>query len=269
MKNRAIDIRKEEQIMEVNGLKRRILIEVAYDGTDYHGFARLKDDTGTIEGKLDEALKKLTGEEIEVIGASRTDSGVHALKNVAVFDTCSRIPPENFAKALNTMLPDDIRVRRSREVDPAFHPRHTDVVKTYRYEIDNESIADPLRSRYSMLVSYELDIDRMNEAASILTGKHDFKSFCSVHTQALTTVREVTDIKVVREERRVFVIVSGHGFLYNMVRIIAGTLIDVGRGKLAPEDVHDILYAVDREKNPSPTAQAKGLTLKDMEFKDL
>lgn len=248
---------------------RRILLEVAYDGTGYHGFARLKDDPETIEGHLNIALSALTGEDIEVIGASRTDSGVHALKNVAVFDTKSSVPTENFPRAVNTKLPEDIRVRRAACVPPDFHPRHTDVIKTYRYEIDNESIPDPLKARYAAFYCGELDTERMSQAGAYLIGSHDFRSFCSVHTQSTTTVREVTGVDVTREGSSVFITVSGHGFLYNMVRIIAGTLMDVGRGRLAPEEVRDILYAVDREKNPSPTAQAKGLTLVDMVFSEL
>ena len=248
---------------------RRILIRTAYDGTDYHGFARLKDDPLTIEGMLDKALTDLLGKETEVIGTSRTDSGVHALGNAAVFDTNSNVPTENFPSALNTKLPEDIRIREAREVPADFHPRHTDTIKTYRYHIDNEQIADPLKARYSMLCGYELDIGKMNEAAKILTGEHDFKSFCSVHTQALTTVRKVTNLEITREGVSVFITVKGTGFLYNMVRIIAGTLIDVGRGRLAPEAVADILYSKDRTKNPSPTAKARGLTLVDIRFSEL
>lgn len=249
---------------------RRILLKVAYDGTAYHGFARLKDDPETIEEKLNEALTDLLRKRTEVIGASRTDSGVHAMGNAAVFDTISPIPISSFPEALNTRLPEDIRIRSAREVPQSFHPRQTDTIKTYRYEIDNESIADPLRARYAAQVGYKLDTEKMNEAACYLVGEHDFKSFCSVHTQALTTVRRVTDIRVEREKgSRVFITVEGNGFLYNMVRIIAGTLIDVGRGRLKPEEVEDILKASDRTKNPGPTAKAKGLTLMNIVFSEL
>lgn len=253
-------------------MSRRILLTVAYDGTEYHGFARQAGEPDTIEENLDKAIYGLTGEATAVIGASRTDSGVHALGNAAVFDTCSTIPAESFPDALNTKLPADIRIREALSVPDDFHPRHTETIKTYRYEIDNEHIADPMRARYSMLVGYDLDIDRMNEAAQCLVGEHDFKSFCSVHTQASTTIRTVTGISVVRDPgaaSRVYITVRGHGFLYNMVRIIAGTLIDVGRGKLAKDEVADILYAVDRTSNPSPTAEAKGLTLMDIFFAEL
>ncbi len=250
--------------------KRRVMLSVAYDGTDYHGFARLKDDPRTIEEQLDNALTALLGVSTSVTGASRTDSGVHALGNAAVFDTVSTIPTERFPDALNTKLPDEIRVRSAREVPGDFHPRHTDTIKTYRYEIDNENIADPLRSRYAMRTGYRLDIERMNSAARFLVGEHDFKSFCSVHTQASTTIRHITDIRVTRENPAcVYIIVKGHGFLYNMVRIIAGTLIDVGRGRLEPEAVREILIAADRTKNPGATAEAKGLTLVGIDFLEL
>ena len=250
--------------------KRRILLSVAYDGTAYHGFARLKEDPKTIEAELDAALTALLGVRTEVTGASRTDSGVHAMGNAAVFDTVSTIPTGNFPDALNTKLPYDIRVRAAREVSGDFHPRHTDTIKTYRYEIDNESIADPLRYRYAMQVGHELDIERMNKAASFLIGEHDFKSFCSVHTQAKTTRREITDIEVVRKtEQTVYITVRGHGFLYNMVRIIAGTLIEAGRGRIEPQEIMEILKAEDRTANPGFTAVAKGLTLLDIEFSEL
>lgn len=258
--------------MRAPGGQRRILIRVAYDGTDYHGFARLKDDKRTIEGCLDKALTDLLGKETEVTGASRTDAGVHALSNAAVFDTISSIPTANFPDAVNTRLPSDIRVREALEVPGDFHPRHTDTIKTYRYEIDNERIADPLRARYSMLAGYELDTARMNEGGQLLVGEHDFKSFCSVNTQALTTIRHVTGISVSRDpccKERVCITIEGHGFLYNMVRIIAGTLIDVGRGRLAPQQTADILYACDRTKNPCPTAEARGLTLMNIDFPEL
>ncbi len=249
---------------------RRILLRVAYDGTYYHGFARLKDDPQTIEGKLDTALSYLPGTITPVAGASRTDAGVHALGNVVIFDTEGSIPVRNFPDAINTRLPDDIRVREAIEVNPDFHPRYAESIKTYRYEIDNERIADPLRSRYSMRVGYELDLERMNEAAEVLIGRHDFRSFCSIHTQASTTVREITDITIAAGEgSRIYIIVRGHGFLYNMVRIIAGTLIDVGRGRLGTGRVAEILNAKDRTRNPSPTAEAKGLTLINIDFPDL
>ncbi len=253
-------------------MSKRIFITIAYDGTDYHGFARQQDDPDTIEGRIDRAISELTGERIEITGASRTDAGVHALCNAAVFDTDSSIPVENFPQAINTRLPSDIRIKEARPVRADFHPRHTETIKTYRYEIDNEKTANPLRVRYSMLFGYDLDMGKMNEAGRHLIGEHDFKSFCSVHTQALTTVRDIIDIKTERDaidKERVYITVKGHGFLYNMVRIIAGTLMDVGRGRLAPDDIPDILYAMDRTSNPCPTAEAKGLTLMDIRFTEL
>ncbi len=172
---------------------RRIMLILSYDGTNYCGFAAQKDKTiPTIEGKVNEALRDLTGQEIEVIGASRTDSGVHALCNYCVFDTASRIPADRFANALNPRLPDDIVVRKSREVDPTFHPRNARTEKTYVYRIYCGKVPDPLLARYAAYTWFHLDTKRMQEAADSLVGEHDFKSFCNAATGALTTVRTVT-----------------------------------------------------------------------------
>ncbi len=262
---------------------RRIMLILSYDGTNYCGFAAQKDKTiPTIEGKVNEALRDLTGQEIEVIGASRTDSGVHALCNYCVFDTASRIPADRFANALNPRLPDDIVVRKSREVDPTFHPRNARTEKTYVYRIYCGKVPDPLLARYAAYTWFHLDTKRMQEAADSLVGEHDFKSFCNAATGALTTVRTVTKIQVEEEipplsrkhtiaaddvSKLVTITVSGRGFLYNMVRIIAGTLIDVGRGNRDPEDVPKMLQAKCRQA-AGPTAPANGLTLTDYRFLD-
>lgn len=308
---------------------KRILLTVAYDGTGYSGFQAQKSGVPTIERELNTALTDLTGVPVEVNGASRTDAGVHALCNLAVFDTDSRIPPQKFANALNVRLPAQICVQDSREVPADFHPRFCDTVKTYDYVIYNARFASPRRRRFSFYSYTPFDVDKMRRAAQYLVGEHDFKSFCSVHTQALTTVRTITEIEVIErpcgEERiaervaegapapaeaagaftagamestsgttenangitegtsgmaytakgtdakkvkapktvsprEIIIRVSGTGFLYNMVRIIAGTLMEVGRGAIAPEQVKEILESCDREK-AGPTAPPEGLTL--------
>ena len=266
---------------------KRILLTVAYDGTGYSGFQAQKSGVPTIERELNTALTALTGVPVEVSGASRTDAGVHALCNLAVFDTDSRIPAEKFANALNVRLPDQICVQDSREVPGDFHPRFCDTVKTYDYVIYNARFASPRRRRFSFYSYTPFDVDKMRQAAKYLVGEHDFKSFCSVHTQALTTVRTITEIEVIErpceEERNaervaegaaagigtpyrsvspreIIIRVSGTGFLYNMVRIIAGTLMEAGRGAIAPEQVKEILEARDRGK-AGPTAPPEGLTL--------
>ena len=275
---------------------KRILLTVAYDGTGYSGFQAQKSGVPTIERELNRALTELTGVETEVSGASRTDAGVHALCNLAVFDTESRIPPEKFANALNVRLPEQICVQNSREVPADFHPRFCDTVKTYDYVIYNAPFPSPRKKRYTHYSYTPFDVEKMRDAAQYLVGEHDFKSFCSIHTQAQTTTRTITEIEVIErpceEEqtaervaamippfdmdndsgtdpgparrtvspREIVIRVSGTGFLYNMVRIIAGTLMEAGRGALAPEQVKVILNACDRSK-AGPTAPPEGLTL--------
>ncbi len=287
---------------------RRILLTVAYDGTGYSGFQAQKSGVPTIERELNRAVTELTGAQTQVSGSSRTDAGVHALCNLAVFDTDSRIPAEKFAKALNVRLPDQICVQSSREVPADFHPRFCKTIKTYDYVIYNARFPSPRRRRCSYYSYTPFDVEKMREAAKYLVGEHDFKSFCSVHTQALTTMRRVTQIEVIErpcpEEsaaeqvavyispetedigtsevgcakpdpqvagqkitrpgtitpREIVIRVSGTGFLYNMVRIIAGTLMEVGRGALEPADMEAILSARDRSK-AGPTAPPEGLTL--------
>ena len=246
---------------------KRIMLTVAYDGTDYHGW-QYQNNGKTIEGELNKALSSLLQKNIEVIGASRTDAGVHAMCNVAVFDTDAGIPAEKYSYALNQMLRDDIRVRKSMEVPADFHPRKTDTVKTYEYQIDCEEFADPLKTRYAYFTYVPLDASKMQEAAFHLIGTHDFKSFCSVNTTATTTVRTIHDIQVIRDGVDIIVRVTGNGFLYNMVRIIVGTLMDVGRGKYEPSKVKDILEVTDRTA-AGPTVPACGLMLKELRFLEL
>ncbi len=257
---------------------RRVLLKVAYDGTRYAGFAR-QPGQETIEGILDQTISELTGEQIRVIGASRTDAGVHALCNIAVFDTESRIPPEKFSYALNRRLPSRIRIQDSFEVAADFHPRHCSTVKTYEYHIYNAEFEDPLHRMYSFHTWYPLDVEAMDRAGQALVGEHDFKSFCSIYTQAETTVRTILSLHVTAEPaltacaagqnvitpRDITIRVQGTGFLYNMVRIIAGTLIEVGRGARKPEEVAGILQARDR-RAAGLTAPAAGLILVSYQF---
>lgn len=244
---------------------KRIRITVAYDGTDYCGW-QIQSNGVTIEEVLNAKLKKLTGEEIHVIGASRTDSGVHALGNVAVFDTESSIPPERMAYALNQKLPSDIVVVRSEEVPAHWHPRYQERVrKTYEYHIHNACFPNPLKRRYSTLVSFPLDVEKMRQGAAYLVGEHDFASFCSVRTKVKDTVRTVESIEIGKEDADITIRVTGNGFLYNMVRIIAGTLIRVGRGFYAPERVREILEEKERTE-AGVTAPPEGLVLVGIEY---
>ncbi len=271
---------------------RRIMLTVAFDGTNYSGW-QIQPNKETIEGVLNRELSRLLNEEIKVVGASRTDSGVHAEGAVCVFDTESKIPGDKFSYAINQKLPEDIRIRNSKEVDITFHPRRVNSRKTYRYRIRHDEFPNPLDARYSYHVYTKLDIEAMRKACEFIKGKHDFKSFCSVHTDVDTTVRTVYDVHIdVTPDKKLLqmsglmksagesgamrsggesaagrirpeiidIYVTGNGFLYNMVRIIAGTLIEVGQGKIKPEEIPAIIEACDREK-AGPTAPAKGLTL--------
>jgi tRNA pseudouridine38-40 synthase len=205
-------------------------------------------------------------EDITVIGASRTDSGVHALGNVAVFDTYSKIPPEKMCFALNQRLPEDIRIQESCEVPLDFHPRFCESVKTYEYKILNRRFDIPVLRLYTYFVYVPLDIEKMKKAAEYIVGEHDFKSFCSARTQVTNTVRTIYELKLEKQEDIIKIRIAGNGFLYNMVRIIVGTLIKVGMGVYPPEYVKEILEACDRNL-AGPKAPAKGLTLVGIEYK--
>ncbi len=243
---------------------KRVCLIVAYDGTNYHGW-QAQSNAITIEQILNESLSKFLNEDIEVIGASRTDAGVHAEGNVAVFDTKTNIPPEKIGIAVNRTLPDDIVIQESFEVPKDFHPRKCDSVKTYEYRILNRRTDLPVKSRNTYLVYKKLDPDRMREAASYFVGQHDFRNFCSSHTQAKSTVRIIYSLDIEKENDEIIITVSGNGFLYNMVRMIAGTLVDVGLGRMEPEKIPQILATRERVFNVNK-APAKGLTLKEIEF---
>lgn len=245
---------------------KRIMLTVAYDGTNYCGW-QLQPEAPTIEGELNRCLSELLREEIHVIGASRTDSGVHALGAVAVFDTETKIPPEKISYAVNKSLPEDIRVVASEEVSPDFHPRRTNCRKTYEYRIWHAAFPMPTQRLYTHWVYTPLDLKSMQEAAAFLVGEHDFKSFCSVHTQAESTVRTIYQIEVEEHGHDLRIRVCGNGFLYNMIRIIAGTLLEVGQGKYPPQAVKEMLDAKERQKS-GPTAPAKGLCLIGYEWAD-
>lgn len=318
-------------------MTRRILLRVAYDGTNYHGW-QLQPNAATIEGELNRALCALTGEEIVVTGASRTDAGVHALGNVAVFDTTSRIPAEKFSYALNQRLPEDIVIQSSKQVADDFHPRHCDCRKTYEYDILNRTFPLPAYRNTAYFLYGTLNIEAMRRACQAFLGEHDFASFCAAGAQVQTTVRTIYSLTVecrplteagtpvppasgeavnaadgkhgeqvqqaqsasgemlnaaagesdeqVQQaqpesgetaipaaggtnagsaDQLLTIRVKGNGFLYNMVRIIAGTLVEVGRGHIKPEEVAGIIAAKDRAKAGS-TAPARGLRLVEIEY---
>lgn len=243
---------------------KRVRLIVAYDGTNYSGW-QTQTNSVAVQDVLNRHLSELLGEEIETIGASRTDAGVHALGNVAIFDTNHRMPAEKISYALNTRLPEDIRIQKSEEVTSDFHPLAVKSIKTYEYKILNRKMPLPTLRNYVHFTYVPLDVDKMCEGAQYLIGEHDFKSFCGAGAQVKTTVRHVLDINIKKEEDLITMRVTGKGFLYNMVRIIAGTLIEVGKGNYPPEHVKEILEACDREA-AGPTAPARGLTLVQIQY---
>lgn len=243
---------------------KRVRMVVSYDGTAYRGW-QLQSNGITIEEVLNRELTALLKEPISVIGASRTDSGVHARGNIAVFDTENRMPADKICFALNQRLPEDIRVQRSEEVPADWHPRKANCTKTYEYKVLNRKISMPLERLYAHFCYFNLDLDKMREAAAYLVGEHDFKSFCTVRTQAEETVRTIYSLDITKQEDMITIRISGSGFLYNMVRIIAGTLLEVGMGAYPPEHMEEILDARDRQA-AGRTAPARGLTLVSMEY---
>lgn len=245
-------------------MKKRIKLTVSYDGTNYCGW-QLQNNGVTIEEVLNRELTRLLKEPIAVIGASRTDSGVHALGNVAIFDTENPMAADKVCLALNQSLPDDIRIQSSEQVPQNWHPRKANCVKTYEYRILNRRIAIPTERLYSYFCYFPLDVEKMRQAASYLMGEHDFKSFCTARSHVDDTVRTLYRLDIEKSGDLIIFRFSGSGFLYNMVRIIVGTLMKVGMGVYPPEYVTEILAARDRRK-AGQTAPAKGLTLVGMEY---
>ncbi len=245
---------------------KRYRLRVAYDGTEYHGWQEQSNGI-TIEEVLNKTLSKVLKEDIVVVGASRTDAGVHAYGNVAVFDSNTSIPADKICYAVNPFLPADIRIVQSEEVADDFHPRFVSSRKTYEYHIYNSRIPFPTNRLYSHQVIMPLDVDAMREAGKYIVGTHDFKCFCAAKAQVKTTVRNVLDVRVKENGEEIIVEVEGEGFLYNMVRIITGTLIKVGLGAYPPEHVKDIIESKDR-RNAGETVPAKGLFLQKIEYDD-
>jgi len=246
--------------------KRRILLRVAYDGTNYCGW-QVQANGITVQEVLNRHLSDLMQEEIRTVGASRTDSGVHARGNVAVFDTTARMPAERVVFALNTRLPEDIRIQESRQVPGDFHPRYTSTVKTYEYRILNRKLPDPTRRLDSLFCYYPLDTEQMREALPHIRGVHDFRSFqaSGANHPERSTVREIYDADIRKEDDMIRFRISGNGFLYNMVRILAGTLLEIGKGTIEPGSMPEILDARSRAA-AGPTAPPHGLTLMEIRY---
>ncbi len=236
-----------------------IRLWLKYDGTDFHGY-QVQKNGFTVQEALETAISKITGEKISVIGCSRTDAGVHAYMYAANFFSDTKIPMEKMPLAINTALPDSIRVYKAEEVEDSFHATYSAKEKTYEYTIDTNEIADPFLKRYAWHFTYELDIEKMKEGAAFLIGKHDFSAFMASGAQVKTTVRTIKNIEITKEEKIVTLKITADGFLYNMVRIITGTLAYCGIGKIAPFEVKTILESKKRALG-GITAPPEGLKL--------
>ncbi len=242
----------------------RIKITVSYDGTDFVGW-QVQNTGVSVQGLLEDALYAVTGERRRITGSGRTDAGVHALGQVAHFDTDSGIPAEKFCRALNAHLPDNVRVLDSACAEENFHACSTAKRKTYVYKIYLSDMILPLKDRYAVKVYGELDMENINACAKELVGEHDFKGFSSTGGSVKTSVRKIYSLDVTREGDDVTFSVCGNGFLYNMVRIIVGTLIKAGKGELTPTDMRKMLTTGDRTIG-GETLPAKGLCLKSVEY---
>lgn len=246
---------------------RNVKLVIAYDGSNYHGFQEQR-GTGllTVQEVLESCLRKKAGREIKVVGAARTDTGVHAQGQVVNFDLGGwNIPVARIPLALNSILPDDVVVREAGEAPPEFHARFSALAKTYRYTIYNTRIPSPFWRLYSHFEPRPLNLEAMILAAKYLRGRYDFTSFQAAGASTKTTVRTIFEVGVCRLGELVYLSFRGDGFLYQMVRIMVGTLIEVGLGKRSPEEIKEILEAKRRTK-AGPTAPARGLCLVNVEY---
>ena len=243
-----------------------VLLTVQYDGTNYNGWQRQENTPHTIQQALETALFERLGTHHVITAAGRTDAGVHALAMPCAFRCDSlNIPPERLPLALNSLLPPDIRVTGAAVVRDGFDPITDAVAKTYRYQINNSEIPNVFTRRYAWHVHTPLDIAAMAQAAEHFVGVHDFKAFAAVGGSAKTSIREIFTLEVLREADMISIYVTGNGFLYNMVRIITGTLVDVGLGRKRPSEIPDILASCDRT-NAGQTAPACGLAMLSVDY---
>ncbi|WP_243115380.1 tRNA pseudouridine(38-40) synthase TruA [Mobilisporobacter senegalensis] len=240
---------------------------IMYDGSGYSGWQRLgkKAVKESIQGCIEESLSSILNEKVKIIGASRTDQGVHAYGMAANFHTKTMIDLEEIKKELNGNLKDDIRILKIEEVNNNFHSRYSARCKTYIYKIDNRDKGSVFHRKYTHHHQGQLDIKNMQTAANYLIGKHDFKGFSSQMNDNRTTIREIYSLTISREGQNIIITIKGNGFLYNMVRIISGTLIEVGEGKMKPKEIRKILDTKDRSL-AGPKAEFQGLTLKEIEY---
>ena len=243
---------------------RRILLTIGYKGTNYSGF-QIQNNANTIQQELENAIKKVCNHNVTVFASGRTDAGVHALKQTVHFDTESNIKEQNLVNGLNTFLPSDIRVFEARQVDESFHARFNAKKKTYMYIYSLNQIVNPVVYDLVSPLKYQIDMELVKKAINLLKGSHNFKAFCSSGTSVTNFNKTIFDITVEEKDEYLIFKVTGNGFLYNMVRIIMGTIVDIARGKLALETITKMFDTGDRSLGGSTASQC-GLYLYDVEY---
>lgn len=241
-----------------------IKLTIQYDGTNYAGWQKQK-NADSIQEEIEKAIRLITGEVVNLIGAGRTDRGVHSKGQVANFITKSQIPAERFKYALNSKLPTDISIVESEIVPDNFHSRYDAIGKRYRYIIYNGEIRNPLYRNYVYHVPYKLDFDAMKNSIGYFLGTHDFSAFMASNSSVKSTIRTINSLSLEKKDDLIFLTIDGNGFLYNMVRIIVGTLVEVGTGRINGESIPSIIESKDRS-NAGHTAPAQGLCLEKVYY---
>ena len=243
---------------------RNIKLTIEYDGRDFNGWQKQPNKLN-IQGEIEEAIATITGEEIQLTASGRTDAGVHAIGQVANFKTNSNLPTQKFIVAINSKIKKSLRIKKAEEVEIDYHRRYNFMRKTYRYIIDNSEYGSAIYRKLEYHISQKLDIEKMKQAISYFEGEHDFKAFKSSGTSSKSSVRKIFKAQVIQQGHRIIIELTGNGFLYNMVRIISGTIVDVGLGKIRPEDISNIILEKDRQK-AGKTLPAHGLYLVSVEY---
>ena len=243
---------------------RNIKLTIEYDGKEYNGWQK-QPDRLNIQGTIETVIESITGEKVELNASGRTDAGVHAIGQVANFKTNSNIPIEKFAIAINSRLKKTIVVKKAEEVEEKFHARYNCKKKTYEYVINNSEYGSAVFRNLAYHIPQKLNVEKMNEASKLFIGEHDFKAFKSSGTSSKSSVRTIYDASVIKDEDNIKIRLTGNGFLYNMVRIISGTLVEVGLGKMGPKEITRIIEEKDRTK-AGKTLPAHGLYLISVEY---
>ena len=243
---------------------RNIKLTIEYDGKDFNGWQKQPTKLN-IQGEIEKAIEEITGEKVDLTASGRTDAGVHSLGQTANFKTDSQIPIEKIAKAINSKLKKSIVIKSAEEVDEKFHSRYSVKSKTYRYIINNSENGTAIYRGLEYHIPMKLDVKKMQEAVKFFEGEHDFKGFKASGTSSKSSIRTIYKGEVKQEGERIIIEVTGNGFLYNMVRIIAGTLVDVGLEKIKPEEISEIIESKDRTK-AGKTLPPHGLYLLKVEY---